>query len=224
MSQSLQVAVIPSLPFDENTYIVSVAGHNECLVVDPGLEPDKILEYLEQNKLVPAAILCTHGHADHIGGNAAMKERWPDCPLIIGHGDAAMLTDARRNMSAQFGMPVTSPPADQTVAEGETYSAGGIDLEVFEIPGHSPGHVVFIHKGSSPIIVLGGDVLFSGSIGRTDLPGGSFEQLASGIRRVLFPLPDDTQVLPGHGPVTTVGRERRSNPFVGEGAGLVELE
>ncbi len=218
MSQSIQVVAIPSLPFDENTYVVSLAGRDDCLVIDPGLEPEKIIEYLEEKRLTPAAILCTHGHADHIGGNAALKERWPDCPLVIGAGDAAMLTDARLNMSAQFGIPVTSPEADETVAEGDRYSAGGIDLEVFDVPGHSPGHVVFINKGTTPYLVLGGDVLFAGSIGRTDLPGGSFEQLASGIRRVLFTLPDDTQVLPGHGPVTTVGREKRTNPFVGEGA------
>lgn len=223
MSQSVRIVVIPSAPFDENTYVISREGRDDCLVVDPGLEPEKIIAYLEENRLTPAAILCTHGHADHIGGNAAMKERWPGCPLVIGKGDADKLTDAWLNMSARLGMPVTSPPADQTLSEGDKFSAAGFELEVYEIPGHSSGHIVLINKGVTPYQVLGGDVLFAGSIGRTDLPGGSFELLASGIRRVLFTLPDDTRILPGHGPMTTVGRERKSNPFVGERAGRADF-
>lgn len=224
MSLSLQIVAIPSMPFDENSYVARLEGRDDCLVFDPGLEPDKIIDYLERHRLTPAAFVCTHGHADHIAGNSALKSRWPDCPLVIGAGDAAMLTDARLNLSAGFGMPVVSPPADQTVTEGDVLSAAGIDLEVYEIPGHSPGHVVFLYKGATPYQVFGGDVLFAGSIGRTDFPGGSFEDLAAGIHRVLFPLPDDTRVLPGHGPATTVGRERRTNPFVGESAGLVGLD
>src|SRR5207302_10920312 len=122
-----------------------------------------------------------------------------------------MLTDADLNMSAPFGMPITSPPADRTVAEGDVLDVAGIRLEVLEIPGHSPGHVVFVYRGT-PLIVLGGDVLFRGSIGRYDLPGGSGPLLLSGIRSKLFALPADTVVYPGHGPVTTVGHEKRTNP------------
>jgi glyoxylase-like metal-dependent hydrolase (beta-lactamase superfamily II) len=128
-----------------------------------------------------------------------------------------MLTDATLNLSAAFGVPVTSPPADRLVADGEALTMAGIPLEVFEIPGHSPGHVVYVIRGADPMIVLGGDVLFAGSVGRTDFPGGSFEQLAAGIRAKLWPLPDGTKVFPGHGPPTTVGEEKRTNPFVGEG-------
>jgi glyoxylase-like metal-dependent hydrolase (beta-lactamase superfamily II) len=211
------LATVVSLPFAENTYIAHREGRSDCLVVDPGLEPQKILDVLEARELEPAAILLTHGHADHIGGNAALKERWPDCPLVIGRGDAPKLTDARLNLSAGFGLELLSPPADVLVDEGETYCAAGFDLEVREIPGHSIGHVVFIWRGQ-PAVVFGGDVLFSGSIGRTDFPDGSFEQLANGIHRKLFTLPDDTVVLPGHGPHTTIGREKRTNPFVGERA------
>jgi glyoxylase-like metal-dependent hydrolase (beta-lactamase superfamily II) len=223
MSQSLQVIVIPSQPFDENSYIAHMTGRDDCLIFDPGLEPEKIIQYVERHRLTPAAFVCTHGHADHIAGNAALKDRWPDCPLVIGAGDAPMLTNAELNLSAGFGMPVVSPPADQTVSEGDQLSSAGIDLEVFEIPGHSSGHAVFIYKGASPYQVFSGDVLFAGSVGRTDFPGGSFGQLSAGIRRVLFSLPDDTVILPGHGPATTVGHERRTNPFVGERAGLVDL-
>ncbi len=125
-----------------------------------------------------------------------------------------MLTDAKLNLSAAFGMPVISPPADQTLSEGDRYTAAGIELEVFEIPGHSPGHVVFIYKGMTPLQVFGGDVLFAGSIGRFDFPDGSFDILANTIRTQLYTLPDDTIVLSGHGPPTTVGEEKRTNPYV----------
>jgi glyoxylase-like metal-dependent hydrolase (beta-lactamase superfamily II) len=213
------VASVVSAPFEENTYIAHLEGRSDCLVVDPGLEPDEILGYLDQQGLRPAAILITHGHSDHIAGNGAMKERFPDCPIVVSHGDAAKLTDPMLNLSGAFGARLISPPGDVLVGEGDVYSAAGFDLEVREIPGHSSGHVVFIWRGGKPMVVFGGDVLFAGSIGRTDFPDGSFEQLATNIHAKLFTLPDDTQVLPGHGPATTVGREKRTNPFVGAPAG-----
>jgi glyoxylase-like metal-dependent hydrolase (beta-lactamase superfamily II) len=192
-------------------------GSTEALVVDPGLEPEAILAALHERSLRVAAILNTHGHADHIAGNAAVKEAFPDAPLLIGRGDAAMLTDSWANLSAGFGIPLTSPPADRLLAEGDVVEAAGITLEVFEVPGHSPGHIVFVLRGE-PCRVLGGDVLFRGSIGRTDFPGGSLELLLEGIRQKLFCLPADTVVYPGHGPPTTVGLEKASNPFVGDAA------
>jgi glyoxylase-like metal-dependent hydrolase (beta-lactamase superfamily II) len=212
--ESLQLATIVSLPFAENTFIAHLAGRHDCLVIDPGLEPDKILDHLDHERLEPAAILNTHGHADHIAGNEAVKERWPECPIVIGRGDAPKLTDPELNLSAQLGAGLASPPADVLVDEGDTYCAAGFDLHVYEIPGHSCGHVVFTWKDHEPIVVFGGDVLFAGSVGRTDFPDGSFDQLVSGIHKKLFTLPEDTIVLPGHGPPTTVGREKRSNPFV----------
>lgn len=211
----LQVRTIVSQPFEENTYIVWRDGRTDALVIDPGLEPDLVLECLAEHGLTPAAILNTHGHADHIGGNAALKQAFPQAPLVIGEHEAEMLTDAWANLSAVFGMPVTSPPADRTVAAGEILDLAGIPLEVRHIPGHSPGHVVLIHHGK-PCEVFGGDVLFRGSIGRFDFPGGSHTQLVTGIHEQLFTLPDDTLVYPGHGPVTTTGHEKRTNPFVGQ--------
>jgi glyoxylase-like metal-dependent hydrolase (beta-lactamase superfamily II) len=183
------------------------------VVLDPGLQPELVREVLAEQGLRVAAILNTHGHADHIGGNAAMKEVFPDAPLIIGANDANMLTDADANLSAPFGFPVTSPPADRTVAEGDTVEAVGLTFDVLDIPGHSPGHVVYVFR-SNPVLVFGGDVLFRGSIGRTDFPGGSHPLLLRGIREKLFTLPDDTVVYPGHGPVTKVGYEKRTNPFL----------
>jgi glyoxylase-like metal-dependent hydrolase (beta-lactamase superfamily II) len=122
-------------------------------------------------------------------------------------------------LSAQFGLPYACDPADVLLDDGQTYAAAGIEFETRAIPGHSAGHVVFVVAGATPQVVFGGDVLFSGSIGRTDFPGGSFQTLADGIRGKLYVLPDDTVVYPGHGPATTIGEEKRSNPFVsGESA------
>lgn len=214
----LELATLVSVPFEENTYVARLAGRDDCLVIDPGLEPEIVLEYLERHQLTPRAILNTHGHGDHIGGNRALKGRWPNCPLVIGAGDAPKLTDTELNLSAAFGLGIDSPPADVIVNDGDVYSAAGFDLEVAEIPGHSVGHVVYVWKGHSPYVVFVGDVIFAGSVGRTDFPGGSFSQLAQGIRSKLFSLPDDTVLLSGHGPQTTVGREKRTNPYVGAGA------
>lgn len=212
-----RIITIVSAPFEENTYLAYLDGRSDCLVIDPGLEPHKIIGELARLKLTPAAILLTHGHSDHIGGNAALKSEWPSCPIIIGRGDEPKLSDPQQNLSAPFGFAVTSPPADRLVAEGDTVEAAGFELLVQEIPGHSIGHVVFIDRASRPQIVFGGDVLFRGSIGRTDFPDGDFDLLARGIHEKLFVLPDDTIVYSGHGPVTTIGHEKRTNPFVGVG-------
>lgn len=211
----IEHTVVVSQLFGENAYIAWRPGRADCLVIDPGLEPEAILHELQQRQLVPAAILNTHGHADHIAGNGMLKDQWPQAPLAIGRGDAPMLVDPVLNLSAQFGFAITSPAADRLLAEGDVVEAAGFSLDVHEIPGHSPGHVVFVCRQVQPFVVFGGDVLFAGSIGRTDLPGGSFATLARGIQAKLFSLPDETIVLPGHGPPTTIGHERETNPFVG---------
>jgi glyoxylase-like metal-dependent hydrolase (beta-lactamase superfamily II) len=213
MSPPLQLQTVVSQPFEENTYIVWLPGRQEAVVFDPGLQPELILDVLRDHGLQAAAIIDTHGHADHIGGNAFLKEAFPEAPIIIGAGDAVMLTDAEANLSAPFGFPVTSPPADRTVAEGDTVTAAGLTFDVLDIPGHSPGHVVYVYR-SAPLLVFGGDVLFRGSIGRSDFPGGSHSRLLRGIREKLIALPEDTVVYPGHGPVTKVGYEKRTNPFL----------
>jgi hydroxyacylglutathione hydrolase len=211
---ALQITPIVSMPFSENTYLVYLEGSNEAIVIDPGLEPAAIVRELKKRKLKVAAILNTHGHADHIAGNAAMKELFPDAPLMIGSGDAAMLTDPALNLSLPFGMPLTSPEADQLLIDGDVLHLAGMTILVRDLPGHSPGHVVFIVQDLNPVLVLAGDTLFEGSIGRSDFPGGSLEQLLSGIRDVLFTLPDDTIVYPGHGNDTRVGIEKETNLFL----------
>lgn len=211
------IETVVSAPFDENAYVVWRRGGDEAIVVDPSFDVDSLLGVLRINGLRLAAIVNTHGHADHIAGNAPLKELYPDVPLIIGRNEATLLSDPEANLSAPFGMPMTSPPADRLVDEGERLEVAGFSLLVREIPGHSPGSVVFVADDFDPPFVLAGDVLFAGSVGRVDFPGGSAERLLSGIREKLFALPDGTLILPGHGPPTTVGQERRTNPFVGEG-------
>ena len=213
MPASLQIRTIASMPFDENTYVIWFPGRKDCLVIDPGLEPELILDFLNEEGLAPSAILNTHGHGDHIGGNELMKQTYPAAPLYIGVNDEPLLTDANLNMSAPFGMPIISPPADVLLKEGDVVSSAGIRLEVLDVPGHSPGHIVFIYW-ETPTFVFGGDVLFRGSIGRSDLPGQDGALLTKGIKEKMYKLPDDTIVYPGHGPVTTIGHEKRTNPFV----------
>lgn len=210
----VEIGCIESAPFGENTYLLRRAGRTDCLVVDPGFEPERVIEAIDEAGLTPAAILLTHGHSDHIAGNAALRRRWHGLPILIGAGDAAKLTDPAGNLSGAFGLALTSPPADRLLADGERLDLAGFPIEVHEIPGHSSGHVVFVLAGETPPVVFAGDVLFRESIGRTDFPDGDFAALAAGIRGRLYPLPDAAVVLPGHGPPTTVGHEKRHNPFV----------
>ncbi len=209
----LQIQTIVSMPFAENTYVAWQDGRADCVVIDPGTEPGAILEFLRDRGLTPAAILNTHGHADHIAGNAALKAAYPEAPLVIGAGDEPLLSDPDLNVSRPFGFEIVSPPADKLVREGDTLLFAELTLDIREIPGHSPGHIVYVVRDAG--LVFGGDVLFRGSIGRTDFPGGSFETLAAGIRAKLYTMPDETVIYPGHGPVTKVGHEKRTNPFVG---------
>jgi glyoxylase-like metal-dependent hydrolase (beta-lactamase superfamily II) len=140
---------------------------------------------------------------------------------VIGVGDASKLTDPRGNLSAAFGASLISPKADRTVDEPDQFEAAGLKFDVLAAPGHSIGHVVFLCRQVEPWYLFGGDVLFRGSVGRTDFPDGDFDALRAAIHDKLFTLPDNTIVLPGHGPATTIGREKQSNPFVGAPAGYV---
>ena len=212
------IARIESQPFGENSYLLFRAGARDCAVVDPGFEPDAIVEAVESRGLAPAVILLTHGHSDHIAGNETLRDRWPDLPIWIGRHDAPKLTDPEGNLSAPFGLNLVSPPADRLLDDGETVSIAGLSLEVREIAGHSRGHVVYVLHDTTPPLVIGGDVLFRGGIGRSDFADGDPAALAAGIRSRLYSLPDETVVLPGHGDYTTIGRERRQNPFVRDAA------
>src|SRR5579863_9196206 len=163
-SSPLEMQVVVSPPFMENTYILSRPDRNDCLIVDPGSRSAEIAAMLQAQGVTPAAILLTHGHLDHIEGNWALRERWPALPILIGVGDAPMLTDPAKNLSAKYGKPITSPPADRLLTESDRVEVAGFEFDVLDIPGHSPGHIVYLLRTESPILVLGGDVLFQGSI------------------------------------------------------------
>ena len=214
----LEIVVLVSPPYMENMLIVRRPDRDDCLLVDPGSRSHEVVGMLHKKGVTPAAILLTHGHVDHIEGNWALRRQWPDLPIFIGARDAPLLTDPVLNLSAKSGKPVMSPPADRLLAEPDRVEAAGLELDVLDIPGHSPGHIVYVLRSESPFLVLGGDVLFQGSIGRCDLPGGDQELLVSGIRKKLFSLPENTIVHPGHGDPTTVGEEKRTNPFCGDRA------
>lgn len=218
MAPQLVLHTVVSQMFGQNCFLVGLEQRDDCVIVDPGFEAEAIQECLLQHHLTPKAILNTHGHVDHIAGNGFLKRCWPDCPLVIGADEVDKLTDPQANLSGQYGAGLTSPPADHLVHEGDVYESAGLELEVLEIPGHSRGHVVFVWKGGEPWVVFGGDVLFQGSVGRTDFADGNTEQLLTSIRGKLFGMPEDTIVLPGHGPSTTIGAERQSNPYVGDSA------
>lgn len=217
MSTALTVQTVVSMPFAQNSYIVHRPASARALVVDPGMEPDAILAYLDTKQLKACAILLTHGHADHIAGIADVLSHSPEATIYIGRHEAHMLSDPVANLSRAFDFDLVTPTADTNglLDDGQKLTLDGIELEVRAIPGHSRGHVVYVIHDHTPPILFAGDVLFRGSIGRTDFPGGSFEQLRDGIHAKLWTLPDQTLVYPGHGHPTTISEEKRTNPFVG---------
>lgn len=192
-----------------NCYIIYCDDTKKAAVIDPGGNQKQILDIIEREKLQVEYIINTHGHADHILANQAIKEA-TGAPILIHSEDAEMLINPQKNLSAFMGTAVFSPPADQTLQHADQIQVGEIDLEVIHTPGHTPGGICL--KTSN--MLFAGDTLFSESIGRTDFPGGSYSQLLSSIKEKLMVLADDVIVLPGHGPDTTIGWERKYNPFI----------
>lgn len=196
-------------PLETNCYIVSAKG--EALIIDPGDDSRKILEYLEERKLSPRYVINTHGHADHIGANGALKEAGAE--ILIHEEDAPMLIDPKANLSVYSGGKehfLSGPSAHRLLNDGDTIEWAGPPLLVVHCPGHTRGGICLLMDG----VLFSGDTLFAGGIGRTDLPGGDGEQIQQSIKSRLFTLPRETRVLPGHGPGTTIGYEISNNPFV----------
>lgn len=199
-------------PLMVNCYIIADDKTGQAMVVDPGGSAQEIAKFLKDSVLTCQMIVNTHTHWDHIGGNSELKEI-TDAQIITHEKEAPML----QNASVQgklFGINVSdSPPADKTVAEGDVLTLGEMSFRVIELPGHSPCGVGLVFADEKDDYVIVGDSLFAGSIGRTDFPGGDYNLLLQVIRDKIFTLPDQTIVLPGHGPATTVEREKRFNPF-----------
>ena len=200
--------------FEENAYVVSLKGRDDCVVVDPGMGAERIVEFLQQNRLTPRAILVTHGHWDHIGGIAAIRGIWKDASIYIGAKERSKLTDPNGNLSSAFGFPLTTCDADKLLQDDENFEVAGLTFQALEVPGHSAGHVVYLLELEEVPFVFCGDVVFAGSIGRTDFADGNYSLLVKKIKEKIFPLSDETFLYPGHGPNTTLKKEKRTNPFL----------
>jgi hydroxyacylglutathione hydrolase len=202
-------------PFAENTYVLIDDATRQCAVVDPGCstpaEQATLRAFITDSGLIPTALLLTHAHIDHVFGLDFVARTWG---LTAQHHTLDQETlRAVPLYAGNYGFPAFRIPEETTaLAAPGTVTFGDVTLEVRFTPGHAPGHVVFYHESTKKLI--GGDVLFNGSIGRTDLPGGDFATLERSIRAQLYTLPDDVVVYPGHGPTTTIGQEKRSNPFI----------
>jgi hydroxyacylglutathione hydrolase len=212
------VVGFPAGPWETNCWVVAPDRGEQCVVIDPGYGADGPLdEILAKHRLAPVAVLLTHGHVDHIWSVTPVCGA-KDVPALIHPEDRPMLSDPNIAMGVPSGTPILgrfewAEPADvRELVDGETLSLAGMDLVVDSTPGHTRGSVTFTSGGD----FFSGDLLFASSIGRTDLPGGSYEQILSSLARVPMALPDETVVRPGHGPDTTIGRERAVNPFLSD--------
>lgn len=198
-----------------NCYVLSVG--RSCWIVDAGFEPEEMLDAVAQRGLDVEQVLLTHAHLDHIAGLHAVRHRYPDVPILIHTDEQEFLTDTRLNLSAAFVEPVVAPEATGFLSDGDALTLAGVNFNVLHTPGHSPGGVTFYAPDHGVAVV--GDTLFAGSIGRFDFPTSDGPRLMQSINDKLMALPDGTRVLPGHGPETTIGQERASNPYLNVPAG-----
>ncbi|HNJ75553.1 MAG TPA: MBL fold metallo-hydrolase [Azospira sp.] len=208
----MKYAIVPVTPFQQNATVLWCPETKRAAVVDPGGDLDRILDVLRREGLTLERVLVTHGHIDHAGGVADLAER-SGVPIEGPHLDDRFWIDGMPQQSRMFGFPdVRSFTPDRWLTGGDTVQVGNQLLSVIHCPGHTPGHVCFYHEPSRLAIV--GDVLFQGSIGRTDFPKGDYDTLIASIRERLLPLGDDVAFIPGHGPMSSFGEERRYNPYV----------
>ena len=211
----MNVRTITVGAFQENSYLVVDEDSQRAVIVDPGGEPQRLIDEIERSKTTLDAIWITHAHVDHVGAIASVKERW-NVPVYLHPADRRLYEAAGRQAEV-YGLPFEEPPPpDQDFTDGQTLLLGNAEMSVMHAPGHSPGHVVIHGNG----IALVGDCLFAGSIGRTDLPMSNPQQLSESLKKIAS-LPPETVVYPGHGPDTTIGEERVSNPFLNGTARIV---
>ncbi len=209
-----QIQVIPVTPLQQNASVIWSTETKQAAVVDPGGDLDRLIDVAEELQVDITAIWLTHGHIDHIGAATALKEHF-GCPIIGPHKDDQFLLDQAEMQGKKYGIEnAKNVQPDRYLKAGDTVELAGIEFGVLHCPGHSPGHIV-LHRVESQFAFVG-DVLFRGSIGRTDLPGGNHEQLIQSITQKLWPLGNEIQFLPGHGPGSTFGQERIDNAFVAD--------
>jgi len=198
-------------PFEVNCCLWYDEMTGDGVIIDPGAEGERILQTASDLKIQAKGILLTHGHGDHIAAVSDVKETL-EIPLYIGNGEEELLANPSANVSAYFNQPIVAPPADHLVTDEQLLTFGSIRLRVLATPGHSPGGVCYLDEQQG--VLFCGDTLFAGGIGRTDFPGCSHERLIESIKTRIMTLPDAVVCVPGHGPSTTVGAERTSNPFL----------
>jgi len=198
--------------YQTNCFVVLLPGESEVWIVDCGFEPGPMLDWIEQEGLKPSAMLLTHTHPDHIAGVDQALARLGPMPIHVHEAEAGFCSDPMLNLSALMGNPVSVTEPDHHLRDGDTLTLGGEPWRVVHTPGHSPGGVLFVHDASKQAIV--GDTLFAGGIGRIDFPSSDPEAFRTTILKVMMGLPDDLTIYPGHGPATTIGRERETNQFV----------
>lgn len=216
---SLKIVRLVAGELEANCYLVWRNGRREAVVIDPGGDAEKIQAELLKRGLAPGAFLVTHCHCDHIGALNELKEACPEAPVCVPEAEAAWLQRPTHNLSYFFGHSVTAPDHDRTVSDGDTLDLAGLELRAMNVTGHSPGSMVYLVEDGDALHAFCGDVLFANSIGRGDLPGGEGEEaIVANIRTKLFTLPEETIVHPGHGPETTIGKEKEDNPFCGQDA------
>ncbi|HEY9236983.1 MULTISPECIES: MBL fold metallo-hydrolase [Phenylobacterium] len=210
----IRALIAPVTPLQQNCTIVWCSKTSKAAIIDPGGEVPRLLQALEQHKLTLDRIWITHGHLDHAGGAAALQEA-TGVPIEGPHPDDAFWIDEITASGAKWGMPdARSFTPDRWLGDGDRVSLGETEFEVLHCPGHTPGHVIFFHRQARFAQV--GDVLFQGSVGRTDFPRGNHQQLIDSITQKLWPLGDDVRFVPGHGPMSSFGQERQTNPFVAD--------
>ncbi|MFM7396464.1 MAG: MBL fold metallo-hydrolase [Gammaproteobacteria bacterium] len=210
----MKIEVVPVTAFQQNCSVVWCEHTRRAAVIDPGGDLDRVLASVDRHALTLEKILITHAHLDHAGATAELARRYA-LPIEGPHVDDQFWIDQMPAQAKMFGFPPSERfVPDRWLAQGDRVTVGEVEFEVLHCPGHTPGHVVFFQRASRFAIV--GDVIFAGSIGRTDFPRGNHQQLLHSIRHNLFLLGDDVTFLPGHGPTSTFGEERRSNPFVGD--------
>jgi hydroxyacylglutathione hydrolase len=212
MGAALEIRVFTLGPFATNCYVLWPSASSQCWIIDASFQPAPLIEAVREAGLTPSLLILTHAHLDHIAGVEQVRAAFADLPVLIHEAERDWLADPDLNLSSTFGLPITARPPDRLLREGDVLKLGALGFHILHTPGHSPGGIGLYNPETRTLFA--GDTLFFDSIGRTDFPNADQATLLNSIQHKLLVLPDETRVLPGHGQDTTIGREKRHNPFL----------